>query len=535
MSKSYLQILLHAHLPFIRHPEYDDFLEERWLFEAISETYLPLLRSFARLQKEEIPFHLAMSFSPCLLAMLQDELLCERYVRHLDQMIELGEKELVRTEGDSEFAPQAAMYLELYRLNRTDFVDVYGRDLIAPYRSLARKGHLELITTPATYPFLPFYEHYPQNIWTQLETAVEYFDTVFGFRPSGMWLPEAGYFEGLEHYLKELGIKFFYTSFHGFLFSPEVPKSGVYAPGKLSNGMHVFGRDRSSASLVWSDKTGYPSDPVYRDFYRDIGYDLPLDYISPYIHLSNIRINTGFKYYRITGKGSEKKAYNIDVARAKAGEHARNFVYHHLMHMEKVQTFMTEPPISTSPYTAELFGHWWFEGPLWLEEVFRELSRQGHGLESITPSEYLSRYPEQQAIQPIFSSWGTKGYAETWLEGRSDWIYRHIHMAIDRMTELVERFPDATGLKKRALSQAAREVLLCQSLDWPVIMRNGSAESYASGRIKEHLANFYRIYDALGEGRLSTEWLTKIEKKNNLFPGIEYLRFGRRQKPRSTT
>jgi len=529
MPKGFLNVLLHAHLPFIRHPEYEDFLEESWLFEAISETYLPLLRVFNRLASENIAYRIVFSFSPCLMAMLQDDLLRERYVRYLERMIELGEKECARNKDDPDFLPISTMYLDLYRQNLSDYLELYNRDILSAYLKLAKKGYLELITTPATYPFLPMYEHYPENIRAQIEAGVDYFASVFGFKPKGMWLPEAGYFPGLEEYLKEQGIAWFYSSVISVLFSPDVPKAGVYAPAKLANGLFAFPRDLSPATLVWSAKTGYPSDSVYRDFYRDIGFDLPLDYISPYIHQGNIRINTGYKYYQITGGTAEKIPYDPAAAQAKVLEHAKNFVYHHASHMGKVESYMSTPPVSSSPYTAELFGHWWFEGPQWIEAVLRELHADSQGLATITPSEYLAAYPDQQKIQPIFSSWGTKGYAETWLEGRSDWVYRHIHMAIDRMSELCERFPDCTGLKRRALNQACREVLLCQSLDWPVIMRNGTAESYAVGRIKEHLSNFYRIYNSLGEGKLGTEWLTRIERKNNLFPAIDYQSFKKQQ------
>jgi len=528
MPKGYIQLLLHAHLPFIRHPEYEDFLEEQWLFEAISETYLPILRVFNRLSADQVPIRVTISFSPCLMAMLQDELLRERYIRHLDRMIELGEKEVQRTAGDPAFARTAQMYRDLFVQNKADYCDLYGRDILAAYLRLAKKGRIELITTPATYPFLPFYEHYPENIHAQLETGVDMFEKVFGYRPKGMWLPEAGFFDGLENYLKDLGIQYFFSSVHGILFSPDIPKAGIYAPAKLANGLYAFGRDLSSASIVWSSTSGYPADPVYREFYRDIGFDLPLEYIGPYIHLNDIRINTGYKYYRITGPGPEKQPYNIDLAIAKVKEHARNFVYHHVLHTERAKEFMPTPPVSTSPYTAELFGHWWFEGPQWIEATLRELAVRSADLATITPSEYLELYPDHPKVQPVFASWGTKGYAETWLEGRNDWIYRHIHMAIDRMVELCDRFPDATGLKRRALNQAAREVLLVQSLDWAVILRNGSAETYAMTRLKEHLANFYRIFDSLGEGRLGTEWLTRIERKNNLFPDLDYLVFRRR-------
>ena len=86
----HLALILHAHLPFVRHPEHEHFLEEDWFFEAITESYIPLLRMMQRLVDEHVPFKLTMSLTPTLCAMLQDELLCERYVRHLDLLIDLA-------------------------------------------------------------------------------------------------------------------------------------------------------------------------------------------------------------------------------------------------------------------------------------------------------------------------------------------------------------------------------------------------------------------------------------------------------------
>ncbi|MFP4267105.1 MAG: 1,4-alpha-glucan branching protein domain-containing protein [Spirochaetaceae bacterium] len=148
-------------------------------------------------------------------------------------------------------------------------------------------------------------------------------------------------------------------------------------------------------------------------------------------------------------------------------------------------------------------------------------------LDLITPSEYLKQYPSAQKGTPSFSSWGNKGYAEVWLSGKNDWIYRHIHKAIERMVELVDRYPDETGLKLRVLDQAAREVMLAMASDWPFIMNTGTTVPYAERRIKEHLYNFNYIYDRLCRNTVDTEWLTTIEKKQNLFSDIDYRVFKR--------
>jgi 1,4-alpha-glucan branching enzyme len=140
----------------------------------------------------------------------------------------------------------------------------------------------------------------------------------------------------------------------------------------------------------------------------------------------------------------------------------------------------------------------------------------------VTPSDYLEMHPENQAAVPSFSSWGTKGYSEVWLNGKNDWVYRHTHMAIERMQELARRFPNEAGLKERVLNQAAREVLLSQASDWPFIMKIGTTVPYAVKRVKEHICNFNLIYENLCKNTVNTEWLTGIEKKNNLFPDIDY-------------
>ena len=91
-NKGYVTFILHAHLPFIHHPESEDYLEEQWLFEAISETYIPLLLNFKKLEEENVKFRLTMTMTPPLLYMLDNKLLQERYIKYLKKHIELAKK-----------------------------------------------------------------------------------------------------------------------------------------------------------------------------------------------------------------------------------------------------------------------------------------------------------------------------------------------------------------------------------------------------------------------------------------------------------
>jgi len=260
----------------------------------------------------------------------------------------------------------------------------------------------------------------------------------------------------------------------------------------------------------------------YREFYRDIGFDLEYDYIRPYIHPDGTRINTGIKYYRVTGPTHEKQPYIPANAREKAAIHAGNFMFNRTKQIEYLASILDRRPIVVSPYDAELFGHWWFEGPQWLDFLIRKIYYDQKTIRLITPSDYLEIYPKNQVSLPSLSSWGYKGFNEVWLEGSNDWIYRHLHQITRRMIELARRFPDASGNLRRALNQAAREVLLAQSSDWAFIMKTGTVVQYAVKRTKDHIERFLRLYDEILSGNINEEFLRSLEEKDNIFPDLDY-------------
>jgi 1,4-alpha-glucan branching enzyme len=129
-------LILHAHLPFVRHPEHEHFLEEEWLFEAISETYIPLLRMMQRLVDDAVPFKVTMSITPTLCAMLGDQLLRERYVRHLDLLIDLAARERKRNQKHPQLNQLAGFYSDLFSENRRLFLDEWKCDLLSVFRQL---------------------------------------------------------------------------------------------------------------------------------------------------------------------------------------------------------------------------------------------------------------------------------------------------------------------------------------------------------------------------------------------------------------
>ncbi|MCG8429554.1 MAG: DUF1957 domain-containing protein [Candidatus Omnitrophica bacterium] len=522
MHKGYLSLVLHGHLPFVRHPEHEDFLEEDWLYEAITETYIPLISLFENLEKDGIDFRITMTLSPSLISMLTDPLLQERYARHSAVLIELAHKEIERTALQPAFRDLARKYAQDFTVSR-DLFERYRRNLVSAFKYFQDRGNLEIITCGATHGYFPLMENCRESIRAQVRVAVSDYERVFGRRPRGIWLPECGYFPGCDEILKEAGLKFFFTDSHGILHGIPRPKYGVFAPVYCKgSGVACFARDLESSKQVWSSVEGYPGDYNYREFYRDIGFDLDFEYIRPYIHPDGIRINTGIKYFRITGPGTHKEPYVPERAREAAAGHAGNFMFNRQKQVEYLFRMADRKPIVVSPYDAELFGHWWYEGPLWLDFLIRKVACDQDELRMITPSEYLLENPRQQMVTPSASSWGWKGYSEMWLQGSNDWIYRHLYAASARMTELVKTFPQSDGLYLRALNQALRELLLAQSSDWAFIMGTGTHTSYAICRTKNHLLRFNRLYDDIKARSLDESWLSEIEGRDNIFPAIDY-------------
>ncbi|HIE36284.1 MAG TPA: DUF1957 domain-containing protein [Candidatus Omnitrophica bacterium] len=522
MEKGYLSFILHAHLPFVRHPEYEEFLEERWFFEILVDTYIPFLKLMENLVEENIEFFLTLNLSPSLCEMMRDELLQERFIKYLNKMIELCEKEIERTRFLPSFHKLALMYYHRFQTTKNKFINDYKMDLISQFKKYQNKGCLEIITSAATHGFLPLLVN-RETIKAQIRVGIEEYRKLFSKNPLGFWLPECGYFEGLDKFLREEGIKYFILETHGVLFASPRPKFGVYSSYYTKNKIAVFGRDPESSKSVWSSVEGYPGDYNYREYYRDIGFDLDYEYIKPYLSGCGARIFTGIKYYRITGPTPYKEPYEPQTALRKAAEHAGNFMFNREKQIEYLYSVLRRKPIIVAPYDAELFGHWWFEGLHWLEFLIRKINCEQQTIKLITPSKYLKLYPKNQVINPAPSSWGWKGYYEVWLNGANDWIYPHLHRAQEKMVEAVKKYAKKEKIQERILNQMARELLLAQSSDWAFMMKTGHFSEYAKKRTIIHLERFYLLKSYLDKKFYNYEIVEDIERKDSLFPEINYM------------
>jgi 1,4-alpha-glucan branching enzyme len=565
MSSGSLALILHAHLPFVRHPEHEHFLEEDWFFEAITECYVPLVRMMQRLVDEHVPFKLAMSLTPTLCAMLQDKLLCERYVRHLDLLIDLAARERKRNRNHPQLSELADFYFKNFRETRCFFVDECKCDLLAAYRELRKSGGLEIVASAATHGLLPLLQQpviaeggelgvpefasstrprsTPGATAAQAQILIgrDVYVDLFGVEPRGFWLPECAYEPGLESILQEANIRWFVLDTHGLLFGKPRPRRSIYAPCYTPAGPAAFARDRDSSRQVWSAEGGYPGDPEYREFYRDAGFDLPLEHLGPVAQ--GTRKFSGVKYHRITGAGDQKELYDPVAAEKIAERQALHFLEERRRQIREVAVAGFDP-IVVVPFDAELFGHWWFEGPRFLEQFIHQAAID-RDFRLSTPSEYLAANPTQQIIEPATSTWGENGYFEVWLNPSNAWIYPQLHIAAQRMSDAARRYASSAAVGQprkhsglpsenppgevpalqfadRVLKQLARELLLAQSSDWAFLMKNGTAREYATKRTIDHLARFHRLHDQLVTNTVDEEFLRECEWRDNLFPNVNW-------------
>jgi 1,4-alpha-glucan branching enzyme len=533
-------LVLHAHLPFVHHPEHEHFLEEEWFFEAITETYIPLLRMMQRLVEDAVQFRVTMSISPTLSAMFQNELLRKRYIRHLDFSIDLAAREQERNRKHPQLRQLADFYFDFFSENRRFFIDESKCDLLSVFRDLRQRGVLEIVASAATHGLLPILQQQShQAARAQVLIGRDAYVEMFGEEPSGFWLPECAYASGLETILQQANLRWFVIDAHGLLLGKPLPGRWIYAPCYTPSGPAAFPRDPEASRQVWSAHEGYPGDPVYREFYRDIGFDLPMENLGPMA--CGMRKFSGIKYHRVTGRCDDKQLYDPVAAQNAAAKDAIHFFQQCRQQIGENGELGFEP-IIVVPFDAELFGHWWFEGPIFLEQFIRRVANQ-RDFSLTTPSEFLAAHPTQQIVEPAASTWGENGHLAVWLDPSNGWIYPHLHAAAQKMTDLAKQSSAVAGQPRkhsilprarmpheasaiqftdRVLKQLARELLLAQSSDWAFLMKSGTAREYAMKRTIDHLARFNRLHDEFVANHEDEKFLRECEWRDNIFPNVNW-------------
>ena len=514
-NKNYLgrlAIVLHAHLPYVRKHEKNS-LEEDWLFQAILECYIPLLQVMEGCKKQDISnTKLTLSLSPTLLSLLQNKQIQNKFSSWIKTRIEfltdLSNKEKVASE-----------FLMRNIKNNYLYWEKCSGNLIERFKNLNITGNLDILTCAATHGYLPILRENPETVFGQINTAIRSHEVIFGTRPLGIWLPECAYYENLDEMLFNCGIRYAVLDAHGILNGSPRPRYGVYAPICSNKGVAFFGRDSESTLPVWSSREGFPGNPVYREFHKDLGWELS----SSELQKKGIPTSRplGLKFHRITDNKAlldKKEFYIEDEAIKKVEEHADIYLLSRSKQLKNLTMSSSFDPLLIAPFDAELFGHWWYEGPRFIEFILKKSTNYSIKLTNL--KEILLEKPNLQICDPSPSSWGQGGYHNYWLNDKNAWIVPKITKAGSVFVELCSRkFNDDFSL--RLLKQAARELLLSESSDWSFILRAGTTTELAKERIDRHLSRFWKLIDMLEKRSfIDYKFLENIEEEDKIFPGI---------------
>lgn len=553
--------VLHSHLPYARQAGMWPHGEE-WVHEAIAETYVPLLNALYDLQEEDVDFRITVSVTPILGEQLADPLIIQHFLTYVEERAAWAAADISRFNdaGDKQLMDLAVHFHHWYSRTLTSFRDRFNSDILGALKRLQDDGVVEISTSAATHGYLPLLSR-DSSIFGQIQTGVSAYKRHFGRDPKAIWLPECAYRPaylddsdgsdvrrpGIESYLEAQGIRVFFTETHTVEGGRPVGKAAgeamglygavtrrysvdlteveqkepgttyeTYWAGDAVGQVAVLGRNNRTGQQVWSGDFGYPGDFLYREFHRKDGV-------------------SGMQYWSIGTPGTElrnKPPYDPARAKDRVTVHARHFVGLVEELLEQYHSSTGRYGIISSNYDTELFGHWWFEGVDWLKEVLRGLSRS-RVVDFTTASGYVDEHQPERVIALPESSWGSGGTHFTWLNVDTEWMWPPIHQAERRMEALVAAHPDASGAKLDVLNQAARELLLLQSSDWPFLVTTGQAKEYASMRFTEHVDRFNEVADIADRpdepSPAEMEMLTALAERDNPFPTIDYRVFAERQ------
>ncbi|MFT4037375.1 MAG: DUF1957 domain-containing protein [Thermomicrobiales bacterium] len=555
--------MLHSHLPYARQAGMWPHGEE-WVHEAIAETYVPLLNALYDLRDEGVRFHLTIGITPILAEQLADPLIIDHFIGYATERAARAAQDIERFElnGDEQMRNLARFYHHWYGRVLTSFADRYNRDLLGAFRTLQDEGLIEVATCAATHGYLPLLAR-DSSIHAQLHTGVEAYRKHFGRAPQAIWLPECAYRPaviededgqtirrpGLESFLAEEGLLVFFSETHtvegGRPVGMAVPGTvGPYgsvarryassvtkpeadqqldpgtsllpywvgdAPGQVA----VLARHERTGQQVWSAAFGYPGDFVYREFHRK-------------------DVESGMQYWRVSGAEIDlglKEPYDPDHAARQVQSHADHYVNLIADQLREYHEQTGGFGSITASYDTELFGHWWFEGVDWLKAVLRGLAARP-AVELSSASGVIENHPPHEVLSLPESSWGAGGSHYTWLNDDTEWMWPLIHGAEERMEQLVSANPNATGDMKTVLNQAARELLLLQSSDWPFLVTTGQAKEYATERFQEHLARYEQLCAIAESGSPTGEdmvFTAALRDRDNPFPAVDYTDWAPRQ------
>jgi 1,4-alpha-glucan branching enzyme len=555
-SSGSLCIVLHAHIPYVLHHGHWPH-GEAWLYEAAAEVYLPLLDVIGEVALHRARPALTIGLTPVLLEQLVHEDFKRGFVSYMNERIEheRHDRREFERKNEAHLAAMADRWENWYSARLEQFERI-GRDIVKEFADRRREGHIELLTSNATHAYMPLLLN-NQMVRAQLACGTMTSEKHLGIKPRGMWLPECAYRPatkewkpavledqpryrpGLEKFISAAGIDHFFVESH--LVEKAEPlgtfdhgqfhevaeaqvhwdlkrgwRSPLEAVGVASEpgppACSAFPRHTKISEQVWSAQVGYPGAAEYLEFHRKHGHH-------------------GLRYHRVTDIKSEpkdKKPYEPEETFAKLYEHSHHFCNSVRKVLREHEEKTGRPGVCVAAFDAELFGHWWFEGPQFLRNVLLTLARD-HEVKLVTSQEALEQNPPDKVMRLPEGSWGENGNHGVWLNDRTRWMWEIEYRAERRMLWMLDNLPWQTHTKIREmLERAARELLLLQASDWPFVIHTQGAVDYGIQRFSGHSTRFDRlaaIAEAVARGReLTPIQLVQIEEADlhdSIFPRID--------------
>jgi 1,4-alpha-glucan branching enzyme len=520
-------LVLHSHIPYCKKSGVWPAGEE-WLFEAMNECYIPLLIALRRLVLEGIRPGITVGVVPILAEQLSDGYMKARFLEYMGDKIVRAQHDIERFKDDPARRRAAEYWVSVFEGNVRAYVKDFHQDILGTLTWLQDERAVEVITSAATHGFLPLMER-DSAVYAQVKIGVETYERRFGKRPRGFWLPECAYRpaeddrgkrrRGIDEWLSDFGIDWFIVEGAGIESAAVIEdKAGCGAPTtdrgyRLGSGVGVFGRNGATGRQVWSAAVGYPSHPEYLEFHWQ----------DP---------ETGLRYHRVTGKET-KELYDPEKAAGRVRKDAAHFVRLLSAEVKRAAAASAESPVIVAPYDTELFGHWWHEGPAFIEEVVRALAKK----RDVTPVR-LGDYDDANrdgfpTIEMGRTSWGENGDFTVWQNPEHGWIWPLINNCCKQMEEVlggIEAAGYGPGVRgARILKQMSRELLLMQGSDWPFLLYTEQAREYANQRFHHHHQRFLKLLwgarDLEDHNRVSDRDLSEMEAIDGVWEEIEYRDF----------
>lgn len=490
-------------------------------FNSISNEYIPFLWMLEKLEKDNVPCKIGLVFPPVLCSMLSSKTLQEKYIEYLDKCIALGELEVDRNAKDKDVLKNVNEILENYKLLKLDFEDKFSKKLIPAFLNYVHKGMVEILGTCGTDIFLPHYADLGAVVSAQIESGLYSYRKYFGQIPEGFWLPEKGYCEGLEQFIKPYGYTYTVLDSRSFMLASKTPTSGIFCPVRSSNSLVLFADDGEVDEDLYGEN-GIVYSEHFRNENRDIGFDLPQDDLSIILEDCQCRFATGYKYWNRNFNDEENCVYHHEEAVNVVEAAAEKFIESRIERLTKAQKHLSDKnSISIlCTFDAKKLFESWHEGFEFLNALIRIADKKGCDLEFC--SKLFDKPYELEKVQPYCSAGIGAGYGENLISSRNCWMIRYVRKASERMVDLVDRFPNDTGLKTRLLNLGAKELMLAQSANLAKMIDSNDYPEFAKKRFTESIEAFTEVFDSLGSNVVSTEWLTKTEVKDNIFSWMNY-------------